>query len=160
MSDKTDQTSGVPITIWGPSLWQAIHALSYSHPAACQSDCEKKKGMYDFLKSLTKVIPCEECRGHYTTWFNENMKQGENSDILTSRDKLTKALHELHNDVNRRTNKPELKLETVRAKYETGSSKCPMKGQSDRNLIIVISVLVGVIAIVTGGIVYKRYKKR
>ena len=161
MSDKTDQTSAVPISIWGSKLWEAMHSLAFSHPAACQSDCDKKKGMHDFLKSLTKVIPCEECRVHYTTWFNENVPNGENSDILTSRDKLTKALHDFHNEVNRRTNKPEVDMETVRAKYQVGSTKCPskIKADKDRDLTIILSVLIGVIAIVTGGILYKKYKK-
>tara|TARA_B100000767_G_C19769749_1_gene539332 strand:+ start:3393 stop:3905 length:513 start_codon:yes stop_codon:yes gene_type:complete len=169
MSDKTDQTSSVPITLWGPKLWEAIHVLAFSHPVACQSDCDKKKGMYDFLKSLTKVIPCEECRGHYTSWFNKNMTNGENSDILTSRDKLTAALVDLHNEVNVRTNKPQVSIDTVRAKYITSSTKCPgnastaslgLSGEnSNRNIIILISSVVAASVIAAGVVGYRKYKK-
>ena len=110
MPNKTDETSQVSIDVWGAALWNAIHALSYSHPVACEDACDKKQGMHDFLKSLKLVIPCEECRGHYSAWFDEHVKEGKNSTIFKSRDSLTKALVDLHNEVNTRTNKPQVFL--------------------------------------------------
>lgn len=169
MPNKSDETSQVSINTWGPMLWQAIHALSYSHPVACEDTCDKKQGMHDFLKSLKQVIPCAECRGHYSAWFDENVKEGKNSAIFKSRDALTTALVDLHNEVNVRTNKPQVSIDTVRAKYITSSTKCPgnastaslgLSGEnSNRNIIILISSVVVASVIAAGVVGYRKYKK-
>uniref|UniRef100_A0A6C0LVG6 thiol oxidase n=1 Tax=viral metagenome TaxID=1070528 RepID=A0A6C0LVG6_9ZZZZ len=169
MPNKTDETSQVSIEIWGNALWNAIHSLSFSHPVACEDTCNKKQGMHDFLKSLKQVIPCEECRGHYSAWFDENVKEGKNSAIFKSRDSLTTALVNLHNEVNTRTNKPQVSIDTVRAKYITASTKCPgnattsslgLSGEnSNRNIIILISSVVVASVIAAGVVGYRKYKK-
>ncbi len=168
MFNKTDETSQVSIDIWGQNLWGAMHALSFAHPVSCEDSCNRKQGMYEFLKSLKLVIPCEECRNHYSSWFDENVKEGKNSAIFKTRDALTTALVDLHNEVNARTNKPQVSIETVRAKYITSNTKCAggtaaslgLSGESsNHNIIILVSAVVVAGVIAAGVVGYRKYNK-
>ena len=50
---------------WGPTIWMMIHFF------AANLKTEKIKYYIEFIKSLTYVIPCEECRKH----LRENLKK-------------------------------------------------------------------------------------
>ena len=65
-----------------------------------------------FFYSLQKVIPCPKCRRHYS----ENLKKIPIR--LQSRDDLIRWLIDIHNAVNKSTNKPTMSYEDVYEKYD------------------------------------------
>lgn len=70
------------VKYWGESLWRIMYAVACDYPKeADQDDCERIKGFYI---SLSDVIPCEECRQHYTNYLIENSIDiaGEGRDSL------------------------------------------------------------------------------
>ena len=85
--------SGLMTQIWGPPLWKALHAITFGYPV---SPTEEEKLHYKtFFMALKDVLPCNECKNHYTE-FIKNMQ-----DIhFTSREELTRWLYNLHNNVN------------------------------------------------------------
>ena len=59
---KSDYNSdnGMLSSIWGPSLWHALHCMSFNYPL---NPTEKdKKNYHKFIKSLENVLPCKYCR--------------------------------------------------------------------------------------------------
>ena len=81
----TEDNTQVSKDTWGPALWSAMHSLAFAYPVASEVDCEKRDGMYMFLTSLTKIIPCKECRDHYNEWYTTHVDKGKNSEIFSSR---------------------------------------------------------------------------
>lgn len=78
-------TTGVNTSLWGPSLWRALHTASLIASAAA---------MAAVATALTNSLPCPECRGHYQAWLAEHPVEGV-SDMVS-------WFLDLHNDVNRR----------------------------------------------------------
>ena len=88
---------------WGPHMWRSLHSITFAYP---DNPTEEDKINYkSFFNFLSNVLPCESCRQHY----KENITCGNlninNKEIFESRDNLTKWLYELHNLVNKQTNK-------------------------------------------------------
>lgn len=63
------------------------------------------------VQLFIEVLPCADCRGHAT----EFMVGGRQPRLgrITTGQALVVLFHELHNDVNRRTNKPQAGLEIL-----------------------------------------------
>ena len=99
-------------TIWGPHLWFFMHTISFNYPT--NPTQEEKKYYYNFFFNLTKVIPCIECRNHYTNFFIKNSILN----YLINRDKLIEWVVMCHNNVNKINNKPEWSLEKVFNHYQ------------------------------------------
>ena len=82
---------------WGPTIWMMIHFFA--------ANLKKNKMNYysDFIKSLTYVIPCEECRKH----LRSNLIKYP---LLINNHSDNNSLFEwscnLHNIVNTQLNKP------------------------------------------------------
>lgn len=95
--------------VWGPCAWIFLHSISYSYP---ENPTENHKKEYlDFLNSLTHVIPCENCRQHFSEYIIENPPK------LNSRDEFSEWLIDLHNNVNMDNKKNILTYEDVHKKY-------------------------------------------
>ena len=138
---NTRKKMAVPITTWGPAVWDAMHALSFTYPLSCENQCEKRSGMYDFLKSLTKLIPCETCRDHYVDWWERNASS-ETFPIFQSRDALSTALIELHNDVNERTGKTAVTYKSVSDRYATSRKTCPLLQRGSTLWVLLLGIVV------------------
>lgn len=92
--------------VWGPKLWIFLHSVSYAYPE--NPNKSQKKHMKKFIKSLKHILPCPTCRKN----LRVNMKElplTKNS--LSSRTSLIKWFVDLHNIVNRETEKPQLSYE-------------------------------------------------
>ena len=88
-------------TVWGPHLWMVMHTLSFNYPVnPSQLD---KENYYKFFEILTYMIPCIQCRNHYTDFFNKYSIKSS----LKNRDALIVWVLACHNNVNKMTNKPE-----------------------------------------------------
>lgn len=133
--------SAVPITTWGPAVWDAMHALSFTYPLSCENQCEKRSGMYEFLKSLTKLIPCETCRDHYMDWWAKNASS-DSSPIFQSRSALSRGLIDLHNDVNERTGKAAVTYKSVSDRYATSRKTCPLLQRGSTFWVLLLGMVV------------------
>lgn len=80
---------------WGKSFWNTLHWIAAGYPDA-PSDPEILAANRLML-SLEYLIPCEECRKHYSEYLVANPVQ------LNTGDALRVYLMELHNHVNRLT---------------------------------------------------------
>jgi cbb3-type cytochrome oxidase subunit 3 len=91
-------------SLWGPSLWNSIHYIALGYPENNPSDNISSKYV-QFFKSLSVVIPCDECKIH----FNQMLINYPPN--LKSKETLFKWSVDIHNLVNKRLNKKELTYE-------------------------------------------------
>lgn len=75
--------------------------------------------MLTFLQSVGGALPCATCRRHYDAYASASLDER----AVRDRDALTAWVAALHNDVNRRTGKPEWSVEEVRRRYMIGSAE-------------------------------------
>ena len=138
----TDSGGGsVAKDVWGPSLWSAMHSLSFTFPAACDTNCGERAAMFEFLKSLKTLIPCQECRGHYSKWFDEKVGT-KASTVLSGRDALSKSLVDLHNEVNKREEKKAIDYDAVVKKYVTSQKSCKVNfSNADVQSIVLVTII-------------------
>ena len=81
-------------TIWGPRAWFFIETAILSYPD--NPDENTKNEFYNFLKSLSHVLPCEKCRYNYLLHFNNNF----NFKYLDNKEELFNFIVKLHNKTN------------------------------------------------------------
>jgi hypothetical protein len=87
-------TSLTPKT-WGPVTWIMLHLLTLSYPDnPTMEDIENHK---QFLISLSRVLPCKECRDH----FKEHLQKCALSHALKSRETYVKCMWNMHNGVDK-----------------------------------------------------------
>ena len=106
---------------WSRGLWRFIHCMCsvYSNTP---SEPEKISAI-KFIESLEYIIPCSECRIHYSNYIkNYNL-----SDIVSAGQKLETWFFDFHNDVNKRLNKPLLKRHEFMKMYPRENCKCVQK---------------------------------
>lgn len=103
MSDNLDKpimdinAEGLFTSIWGPAVWVSLHCITFNYPI--NPTTEDKKHYKSFFELLCYILPCCECRKHYT----ENIKEGPamlTDEVFETRSTLTKWLYELHDLVN------------------------------------------------------------
>jgi hypothetical protein len=100
------------VEFFGPSTWKAMHSIAFSygndpfHPSA-----EEHKAAIDFFGALKYLIPCHLCRRHYTEYIEQHPIKAD------SRDELARWVFDLHNSVNKRTEKPEMSYAEVSKMY-------------------------------------------
>ena len=99
--------------IWGPHGWKFMHYVSLGYP---QQPTENDKRNYkDFYTSLQYVVPCATCQGNY----KKNLSELPIDNALQSRDSLVKWVIDVHNKVNKETNKRELRYDEAIQLYLT-----------------------------------------
>ena len=101
---------------WGASGWQFIHCCGFSYSETPTG--EERRQMYAFLLAVGDVLPCVRCRRHYNAYFGGLTPRGPASHIFDDREALSRALVEMHNDVNHRLGRRTMDYETVRRIYE------------------------------------------
>ena len=100
------------VEFFGPCTWKAMHSVAFSYARDPFSPTpQEHKAAVDFFGSMAELIPCHMCRKHYKDYIREHPIKADN------RDELAKWVFDLHNDVNRRTNKPVLQYAEVKKMY-------------------------------------------
>lgn len=130
--------------LWGEPFWKILHIITISYPNNPTED--DKQHIKIFFENLQHILPCENCRNHYK---NNLKKYPLTNDILSSRYKLIEWLVVIHNEVNRRTGKPEISIEQVIKKYT-------QKEKSNLPIIATIILLIFLIVILI--YYYKKYQ--
>ncbi len=92
--------------LWGPPGWKFIHYVTMGYPNYPSDEVKKK--YYNYFHALKYVIPCSICANH----FAQNLEKLPLTDeVLSSRDNLMKWGIDMHNFVNKITNKKEYSYE-------------------------------------------------
>lgn len=90
---------GISPDIWGPSAWAFLHLIVLSEPE--KLDRSRLVHYKSFYTLLQELLPCQKCRNH----LKENMKNLQDITTLQSKRELFDWTTQLHNLVNKITNK-------------------------------------------------------
>ena len=93
-------------SIWGPHAWIFLHSITLAYPD-CPSN-EDKKNIKDFFSALQNILPCPKCKLNYKHHIT---KYPLTNQILCSKKKLILWLIDVHNAVNKATDKKMLSHE-------------------------------------------------
>lgn len=86
--------------LWGPPAWKFLHYITIAYP---DNPTEKnKEDMKFFFKYLREVIPCDKCKMNFSDHLKEHPLTDE---TLICKQNLVKWLINVHNSVNKMTNK-------------------------------------------------------
>lgn len=114
MRKNTNMSINVSPSQWGPKIWKSLHYIAYAYPDT-PNEAQKQAAM-SLVMALRELLPCEKCRGHYSTYV------GENPPNVDSRTEFAKYLHQMHNQVNARLGKESFPFDLSRpyAKKDQG----------------------------------------
>lgn len=101
-------------TIWGPPLWKFMHYFTLSYPENPTE--EDKDNLYNFFLTIQTVLPCEKCRYNFKSHLEKTPLTEE---IMSSNIKVVRWLFDIHNEVNKTTNKPVLLYDDFIKIYST-----------------------------------------
>ena len=110
--------------IWGPFMWFILHIITFNYPEKPSSF--DKEAYRDFFISLKNVIPCEQCRKHYS----KNIQEHPITPHLDNKTNLIKWLINIHNLVNTSLNKRMYTMDEVLQTYENLKPISPFAIQS------------------------------
>lgn len=118
---KNDYNSdnGFSTFIWGPSLWNFLHIMSFNYPI--KPTKEDKEHYMMFIKSLQYILPCKSCREN----FIKNVNFRELKKALKNRELLSKWFNKLHNIINKQLGKKtNILYDESRDFYEQFRARC------------------------------------
>jgi len=95
---------------WGPRQWYWYHTISHDAPEEC--DQAQQKLYLETLMLMTKLLPCTDCYNH----FNQ-ICQKKKMDFKT-RENLISWFFEVHNQVNKRLDKPKVTRKVINKLYQ------------------------------------------
>ena len=119
--------------IWGPHLWFILHIITFKYP--------KKPSNYDkdyhrdFFNNLKNILPCDDCKKHYS----KNIQEYPITPHLDSREKLIDWLIHIHNQVNVSLNKPLLTRKEILDIYSNMNPVSPFKIKKEEKTINIIN---------------------
>ena len=119
---KTDYESGdgMLVSVWGPSVWHALHTMSFNYPL--KPTMEEKKHYRDFVLNLQYVLPCKHCRMNLKTNFKQLPLTISK---MRNRETFSRYIYNLHELVNRMLHKKSnLTYCDIRERYEHFRSRC------------------------------------
>ncbi len=112
---------GMRTQIWGPLMWSSLHMISFNYPV--NPTDEQKTDYYNYIQSLTKILPCKMCRDN----LHGNLKKlNFNKLHMKNRESFSRFIYDLHNTVNIMLGKSQYNktYEEVRDEYENFRAKC------------------------------------
>ena len=96
----------------GRSTWTLLHTVAAKYPV--KPTREDKTNAIHLIDLLTKIFPCEECRGHF-----KQLVQGFPPKV-SSQEEFSTWMCEAHNIVNRRLNKPVFDCRRLDDRWDCG----------------------------------------
>ena len=121
--------------VWGPSGWIFLHHITLGYPDK-PTDVDKQN-MKNCFYFVGKVLPCSKCRSNY----NEHVSRFPlDNKALSSRENLVKWLIDIHNEVNKKTNKPVLS-------YEDAIENFMVSNEQGYNIYVILLIVLIIIII-------------
>lgn len=93
-------------------IWNIIHSISFNY--FDNPDENIMKQTHDFFNVEMIKITCQHCRRHYKKYLDKS----DLENICKTKSSLIKWTIDLHNDVNKRKQKPELSYSEVYKLYD------------------------------------------
>tara|TARA_B110000285_G_C15139583_1_gene629809 strand:- start:91 stop:525 length:435 start_codon:yes stop_codon:yes gene_type:complete len=97
--------------IWGPYYWFVLITIAMTYPIH-PNDVIKKK-YFEFLHNLPIFIPDTKISNQ----FSEMLDIYPVSSYLDNRESLIRWVHFIHNQINKKLNKPEISLQEALKNY-------------------------------------------
>jgi len=89
---------------WGPILWSLLHGISIKRTKIDSLKLMSLKVKWKLLfDTLPQIIPCVECKEHLVAYMSQNPYV-----TINSEEEFSNWFYLLHEDVNKRLNKPSL----------------------------------------------------
>lgn len=156
----------LPPEVWGPIFWGTMHIVALAYPDA--PSYAEKKAAKEFYMSMTHILPCSVCRGHFT----EIMKAMPVETWLDKRSSLLEWVLAVHNAVNKELGKPEITMADFHRKYkqmaDAGLPHPPSGANAEMAEAAINAayaqgvlhvILAGAAVGVVGGLLWTSYKK-
>jgi hypothetical protein len=134
--------------IWGPYFWEVFHIACFDYPIHPTN--QDKNNITNFIKYYQKILPCKECRTHFMELLNKYPLNPNNSNLL-------EWSVFIHNQVNKRLNKPIFEYKNILKKYNSIKKKCtcdaevfiqkPCKKRKSWNIIIIIIIILIILSL-------------
>jgi hypothetical protein len=135
---------------WGPTYWSYIHMITLNYP---NKPTKKERDKHFFMvRNFIDTLPCPTCRNEMNNIINDNNLRNS----LGSKEKFMKYFWNIHNQVNKRLNKPQLSLKKFKKLYSSQTSFSVfklIKSNKLKNIVIVILLL---IISILGGLLLKK----
>lgn len=120
--------------IWGPNAWNFFHNITLEYPNV-PSD-KDKEAMYNFFNNVGLVLPCDKCKINY---YKHLKIFPLTDDILESKQRLVYWVIDLHNIVNKSTNKKTLTYKEALKEINKNNNK---QNKSNNNIIVILIILI------------------
>lgn len=127
---------GYSPSMWGKQAWHFIHLVALQYPEIPTQ--EDRDNYLAFFKSLQNTLPCPACSKH----FQENMERMPIN--LDSREGLFKWTVDMHNEVNKKTNKRVLSYDEAKNHLRKNSFV-----KEDKDFKIPYEIIIGGILFIT-----------
>lgn len=144
-------------SIWGPPTWTFLHSITLNYPDNPTS--EDKIHMKNFIDSLGNVLPCLKCKYNFKLHLKDHPLTEA---VLDSKKNLIMWMIDIHNSVNKLTNKKIysydealLHLLSMNEKQNnieqfSALSNC----MSSTNIFLIVCFIILIILVVAGGCYY------
>jgi len=99
---------------WGPAIWYFFHILAEKMKTDSFSVIGRE--FLDIIKSICASLPCPTCSIHAKQHLDKI-----HTHTIRSKEDLKRMLLNFHNEVNKRTGKPEFTLNELNEKYSKGN---------------------------------------
>ena len=117
-----DDTRYPKTTEWGPLIWKILHTLAEKSGKQTNEIIkgDEMRAWTTFMKHLPSILPCEECRGHATTYMTENPFQPPES-YPPWNFYIRTYMYTFHEAVNTRLEKPSFPFSSLAETYKSTS---------------------------------------
>ena len=137
-------TSERNIKRWGPAAWKWLHVVAWTYPELASD--EDRRRMFSFLESFALAIPCASCRAHFVTILERDLRERNHSAQLATREALSRATVEWHNEVNRRLGRQEMCFTAADRLY--GTQHVTARVHSTESVLVLVMILCTVYVII------------
>ena len=97
--------------IFGPPFWFVLHNAAVTYPR--NPTLFVKNGMKSLLLNLPLLVPCINCREHFSSFLNNTNLDN----VVKSKDTIFTFFVNVHNYVNKRTGKREMSVDEAKVLY-------------------------------------------
>lgn len=108
MTSTNDQLDPV---IWGPHFWATFHYIATTYNI--KPNPSVKSTMKNFIQSIPVFLPCSTCQDHAFVYI----KAHDLDKVVSNQKELFTFFFNFHNEVNKRLNKPLMKIEDALNAY-------------------------------------------
>lgn len=123
--------------IWGETFWKTGFIVAYSFPTNPSFD--DKELVRNFFNNYASILPCEKCRLNFQKHLE---KFPLTTNVLTNKFNLLVWFLNIHNEVNKMLNKPQLTLDDVYEKFLVGTTNNKKKIVTLVLIFFIITIII------------------